>query len=107
MGIEVITEFPSASSVRTWAFVYKNEPSDNSLTDPTAIVNTIIDPDEDTQVDEEAMTKSTTGIYYHDYHVGVSAVALAKGMWRGKVRITDGAGATAFISVFYYSFKVK
>ena len=107
MSIEIITEFLTNSSVRTWAYVNKNEPSDNSLTDPTSIVCSIYDPDGATQADEEAMSKSAIGVYYHDYHVGVSAAAMDKGRWRGEVKVTDGSGATAVISVTPFSFKVR
>lgn len=107
MSIEIITEFPTNASVRTWAYVNKNEPSDNSLTDPTAIVCSVIDPDGTTQADAEAMSKSAIGVYYHDYHLGTTAVAMDKGRWRGEVKVTDGSGATAIISVTPFSFKVR
>jgi hypothetical protein len=107
MAIEVVTEFLSASSVRIWTYIYKNEPNDNSLVDPTAIVISVVDPDGTTQVDETAMTKSTTGIYYYDYHRGTTTAAMDKGRWTGTVKVTDGTGATALITPIPFSFKVK
>lgn len=106
-GIEVVTEFLTTASVRVWAFVNRNEPSDNTAVDPTAITITIIDPDGTTQVDEVAMTKSATGIYYYDYHKGTSSDAMDTGRWRGYVKIVEGTGVTAIIIPSPFAFKVK
>jgi len=107
MGIEVVTDFLSASSVRIWAFVNRNEPNNTSAVDPTTISITIVDPDGTTQVDDVAMSKSTTGIYYHDYHTGTTSDAMATGRWRGTVKVVEGTTTTAIIIPSPFSFKVK
>ena len=107
MGIDVVTEFLSSASVRIWAFVNRNEVNNNDAVDPTTITITIIDPDGTTQVDDAAMTKSATGIYYYDYHKGTASAAMATGRWRGTVKIVEGSGVTAIIIPVPFSFKVK
>lgn len=107
MGIEVVTEFLPTSSVRIWAFVNRNEPNNKSAVDPTAISITIVDPDGTTQVDDVAMDKSATGIYYYDYHKGTTSDAMATGRWRGTVKVVEGTLTTAIILPSPFSFKVR
>ena len=107
MAIEVQTEFLSAASVRIWTFGRRNEPNNNDYVDPTAITITVIDPDGTTKVDDSAMTKSATGIYYYDYHTGASSDAMATGRWRGTAKWVEGTGATAYVIPSPFSFKVK
>ena len=107
MAITVVTDFPSASSVRIWTFVNKNEVNDNGYVDPTAITISVFDPDSTTKVEDAEMTKSVTGIYYYDYHTGATSDAMATGRWRGTVKIIEGTGASAHVIPDNFSFKVK
>jgi uncharacterized protein YfaS (alpha-2-macroglobulin family) len=104
MALEVITNFSAEDTVEIWAYV-KNQAG--SYTDPTAITIDVIDPDGTVQTDDTAMTKSSTGIYYYRYHVGATTAAMDKGNWRGRVKVTDGSGATAIITTQAFGFKVK
>ncbi|MFA5429918.1 MAG: hypothetical protein WC329_02015 [Candidatus Omnitrophota bacterium] len=104
MAIDVVTKFLNTATVRAWVYVYDD---DNALIDPTAVVITITDPAKVVKTNAVAMTKSDTGIYYYDYHAGVSAAAMDKGKWRGVATITDGSGATAIITPVPFSFEVE
>jgi len=105
-GIVQVIVFPDKATVWILALVYDE---DNKLVDPTAIKVSIIDPDNEVIIDEEAMTQydSNTGIYEYFYHTGVDSDPMDKGQWRGEILVIDGTGITAVISPQKFAFEVK
>lgn len=58
-----------------------------ALVDPDTVVISIIDPEETLKVDEQDMTKTTTGIYRYDYLLETDAL---KGKWETKIKAVKG-----------------
>jgi len=98
MAIEVRTVFIAKTTVITYVYV-KDEYE--VLTDASSVLMTIIDPDGTTQVDGEAMTKQSTGIYTYDYKTTIDT---QKGLWRQQVEVIDGTGVEARTSMDSHSF---
>jgi len=105
-GIVQVIVFPDKATVWVLALVYDEN---KALVDPTAAKVSIISPDDEVIVDEEAMTQyeSTTGIYEYFYHKGETADPMAEGQWRGEILVIDGSGADAIISPQSFAFSVK
>lgn len=105
-GIVQIIVFPDKATVWVLALIYDE---DNKLVDPTAIKVSIINPDDEVIIDEEAMTQyeSTEGIYEYFYHQGVDADPMDTGQWKGEILVIDGTGGTAVISPKSFAFSVK
>ena len=102
MGIEVKAEFIGKATIRVWSYVYDN---DDALVDPTnSIEVTIKDKNGTIAVDEQAMTKSDTGIYTYDYNTTTSTT---KGWYNVEVVVIDGTEAGAKTSVGTCAFKIK
>ena len=60
MAILVQTEFTRTGTIRTIAYVYDD---DEALVDATSVSITIKDPDGTLVADDQAMTKTSTGVY--------------------------------------------
>lgn len=105
-GIVQVIVFPDKATVWVLALIYDE---DKNLVDPTAIKVSIIDPDDEVIIDEEAMTQyeSTMGIYEYFYHTGATSDPMDKGQWKGEVLVIDGSGTTAVISPANFAFEVK
>ena len=101
MSVEAQTEFIAKATVRVHAKVYDD---DNALADPTSITATIKDPHSATQVDAQAMTKDSTGVYNYYYQTNTSTT---KGNWTGEVITIDGTGAGAKTSVSTFDFRIE
>lgn len=102
MGIEVVTTFIAKATVWVRAYLYD---SGGTLTDPdTSIKVTITDPDGTAKVDDQAMTKDSTGIYDYYYNTTTSSV---KGHWRGEVVAIDGIGEQTVTSPGRFAFEVE
>jgi uncharacterized protein YfaS (alpha-2-macroglobulin family) len=61
--------------------------ADGTLTDPSTVTITIVDPTGTEKVTDSAMTKKSTGIYQYDYTIASDAVA---GIWTSEVKATSG-----------------
>lgn len=114
MAIKVVVEFVAEATVKTTAYV-KDE--DDALVDPagcTAGANKcvtlkITDPDGTVLVPSEGngddiMARSEQGVYEHYLYTDATFV---KGWYQGQVKATDGAGATAKVSLGHFSFRIK
>jgi len=105
--MDVIVKFLAKSTIWVRAFVYD---SDDALVDPTtSITVTIVDHDGETQVNAEAMTKSTeegeeTGIY--DYYY-TTEEDCSEGWWNGEVWTIDGTDEGAKYSSESFSVEVR
>lgn len=85
MAIRVQTEFIRKGTVRIIVYVYDD---DEALVDATSIDISIVDPDGDVVVDEQAMTKTATGTYEYYYTTDEDNV---EGDYQIEVDITDGS----------------
>ncbi len=101
MAVDVQVEFIAKATVRVHAKVYNDN---DTLVDPTSITVTITDPLETAQVDEQAMTKDSTGVY--DYYYNTTA-STTKGNWTGEVIVIDGSGDSAKTSVSSFDFRIE
>ncbi len=98
MAITVVTEFLQGTTVRVRAFIYDD---DGDLVDPTTSVKLDLwDSAGTKQVDNQAMTKDSTGIYEYYYNTTTSS---AEGSWRGVIWAVDGS----YTSEGSFGFKVR
>ena len=98
MVIKIVTEFLQGTTVRVRAYI---EDDDEELVDPTTSVKVDIwDSDGTKQVDNQDMTKVSTGIYEYYYNTSTSS---ATGNWRGVVWAVD----SSYTSEGSFGFKVR
>ena len=103
MNLETIIEYTAPASIRTVVFVYDD---DDALVDPTSVLITWVDADEEKKVDQEEIVstgKLETGIFEHFYNTSASS---AKGWWNALIEVIDGSGETARTSIGKGSVKV-
>lgn len=60
---------------------------DGALIDPDTLVISIVDPEGETKVDEQGMTKESKGKYRYNYLIAVDATL---GKWTTEVEATKG-----------------
>ena len=104
MALKVTTNFTNKDTVKVTVYIYNDS---DALVDPTGSVKiSIYDPDEVASIEDEDMSKVTTGTYEYYFHKGAPATPLDSGKWRGVIAVTDGTGDDAVISEQGFSFKV-
>ena len=96
MDIETIIQYIAGASIRAIIFVYDD---DKALVDPTSVLITWVDANEETQVSAEDIVVSgriEKGIFEHYCNTTSGS---ATGWWKGTIRVVDGTGATARASM--------
>ena len=102
MAIEVQIEFIAKTTIRVVAYVYNDA---GTLVNPTTSIKlTLTDKDGTKQVDAQAMSLISTGIYEYFCKTTTSSV---KGWWTGEVVTVDGVDPDDRTSVGVFSIKVK
>ena len=85
MAILVRTDFVRKATVRVICYVYDD---DEALVDATSVSVSIIPPNGTAVVDDQAMTKTATGIYEYFY---TTTASVAEGDYQVECDILDGS----------------
>ncbi len=101
MAIQEQDSFTQGETVTILAYC-KNRDT-GVLEDPTAVEYSLEDSEGTLQINLQAMTKSSTGIYVYYYTLATNA---ALGKWKSQVKTTDGAGGSAKTTIVPDTFTV-